>query len=117
MRTIEHQMINAIKNGKPLRGFNTTVSWDCESHTCTIQLFGNTIATIEPNSVGDYELHLTNAGWKTATTKSRLNALLSMIGGGRISQTDKVWYYWDGTKSQFFQREVTLPFDWDMLKS
>jgi hypothetical protein len=114
MRKIEQQMIAAIKNGKAMNGVNTTVSWDCQSHTCTVRLFGNTIATIEPNADGNYELHLTDANWKTATTKSRLNALLSMVGG-RISQTANVWHYWDGKKSQFFRRGVVIPFDWDML--
>ena len=41
-------------------------------HTIDVELHGNLIATIYPDS---QNMYLMDAGWKTVTTKSRLNAL------------------------------------------
>ena len=37
------------------------------------------------------DIHISNGGWDTSTTKSRLNAIISRYGL-RITQTDYQWY-------------------------
>jgi hypothetical protein len=115
MRKIEQKMMDAIKNGKSICLGNTEVRFDNSTNECKILLFGNEICTIYPNEQGDYQMHLRDAGWKTSTTKSRLNALLS-ISSGQIFQAAGVWYYRHYTgKIEFFRRGVTIPFDWNWI--
>jgi hypothetical protein len=87
MRKIEEQMLHAIRQGKNWRSGNTSVDW-CE-HSPTfggskaiIRLHGNRIGIYQPSTgalnISDGE------GWRTVTTKSRLNALLTLIPGLRL---------------------------------
>lgn len=56
-----------------------------------VLLHGNVIARI-PHPYSDEAredlIYITNAGWPTSTTRSRLNALLSKYGGGRVFRKD-----------------------------
>ena len=60
-----------------------------------VYLHGNKIASFDAslNHVRECRgLMITDAGWKTATTKSRLNALLTCFyGGGGICQVNGNW--------------------------
>lgn len=71
--TVLHKAI--LKNGRFPAGDNWTV----------LELFGNEIAAIDSK---DNSLYITNAGWKSNTTKERLNAL----PGVSISQKKGEWY-------------------------
>lgn len=97
MRTIEKNMIAAINNGKNFRSKNTSVSHD--NNETTIRLHGNTIATIKGN-----KLSVCSAGWKTNTTKSRLNSILSHFNKPKISQKKFCWFI----GNEKFNGEITF---------
>ena len=74
MRKVEQQMNEAILNRKDFIKGNTSVEnyiTDTGAREAVVKLHGNHIAT-----VGD-TLQISDAGWQTVTTKSRLNALLN----------------------------------------
>jgi len=87
MRAIEEQMLAAIRTGRDWRSGNTSVSWCHNSPT-----FGGSQAVVRlhENRIGIYQpstglLNISDGeGWRTATTKSRLNALLKLIPGRRL---------------------------------
>lgn len=85
MRQVTNQITNAFKHGKVLKVSNSYTDGNA------LFLFGNKIAEYRKG-----ELWITNAGWSSATTKERLNAL----PGVSISQAKGVWYLngkeWDG---------------------
>jgi hypothetical protein len=63
-----------------------------------IRLHGSLIGVVEPAMM---RIRLSDCGYRTATTKSRLNALLrAFVPGEGISQRDFEWYSsqgpWDG---------------------
>lgn len=87
MRQIEEQMLHALRTGMDWRNGNTSVSWATNSPTfggtqAVVRLHGNRIGIYQPSSgtlnISDGE------GWRTPTTKSRLNALLKLIPGRRL---------------------------------
>ena len=88
MRQIEAQMLNAAATGRDWHKDNTAV--DVTDHGIVIRLHGYPIARLDPD---DQLLWITDAGWQTKTTKSRLNALLSQFCPGcGIHQKNFVWY-------------------------
>lgn len=99
MRKVEQQMIDAITNGREFRQGNTVVreEWgraqqpcELDSRCWVVYLHGNEIARWWPeNEV----LWVSDAGWRTPTTKSRLNALLGrFFPGWHISQRGGAWW-------------------------
>jgi hypothetical protein len=103
MKQIEHDMIAAIRSRESLNLGNTRVTQDLDGGIASIRLFDNLIGQVH-YSAG--KLYLTDCGYRTATTKSRLNALLDMLtatGGGQgIYQQSGLWYWkqgeaWPGT--------------------
>lgn len=108
MRKIEAQMIMAVRdqlNGseKTWRSGNTEVSTEHRGVHGTfnyerfvvVRLHDNEIARFDSMLAGDRTtagLRITDAGWQTVTTKSRLNALLNCFyGGAGICQVKGVW--------------------------
>jgi len=89
MRKIESLMIQAVRNGRDWKSGNTSV--DVTDHGITVRLHGNKIAQVDTEN---QILWVTDAGWQTTTTKSRLNALLAgcCSGRGRIFQKDFIWH-------------------------
>lgn len=87
MRKITSEAVRAFEWGNNYKGSNTEVKNNGEMY-----LFGNLIARHVP---GGYEI--TNAGWQSATTKERLNA----IQGVHIVQKAGEWYLngnlWNGS--------------------
>jgi hypothetical protein len=79
---ISEDSANALLNGKNFKRDNTKVL------NSVMELYGNKIAWIRLDV-----LTLSDCGWQTATTKDRLNAILSGLGLGYIFQKDFVWYY------------------------
>lgn len=92
MRKITQYAINAFMNAQPFKKSNTEV--EVLPNVTILKLFGNNIAYRynDPQKT----LSITNAGWKTNTTKERLNG----IPGVNIHQTRGAWYLngqkWDG---------------------
>lgn len=79
MRKIERDLIQAIIERTNWRSSNTSVEV-CDlangQQTCIVKLHGNVIARYDD----DGTLHVRNAGYRTSTTKSRLNAILRSLG-------------------------------------
>jgi len=98
MRKIERQMNAAIKAGKDFKLDNTEVV-AC-SNVVDVFLYGNLIARI-----GETWMELFDGGHQTATTKSRLNAILSAHGlpGEYIFQKNYDWFVqYNGSPLPFF---------------
>ena len=89
MRKIEAAMVNAVNNGRDWHSSNTSV--DVTDYGITIRLHGNKIAELDHEA---QILWITDAGWQTTTTKSRLNALLRCCcnGSASIHQKDFIWH-------------------------
>lgn len=86
MRKIESELLKAFRLGREFKSGNTTL--ENTDHGQVIRLHRNKIAQLDGST-----LYLTSAGWETATTKSRLNAILScLVPGARIYQEDFEWY-------------------------
>ena len=98
MRKIERLMNAAITEGKDFKMANTEVI-SC-SNVSDVFLHGNLIARI-----GETWIELFDGGWRSNTTKSRLNAILSEHGcpGEGIFQKNFQWFF---SSSQF----GTIPF-------
>ena len=105
MRKVEAQMIMAIRDllnradhdGRAMFTGNTEVL-QCHhgvaktpgyQREISVLLHGNEIATIWPDVM---QMKISDCGWQSATTKSRLNALLgAFTGRGGITQSRYVW--------------------------
>lgn len=85
MRSITEQIVNAFLEGKTKRISNSYTNGN------ELYLHDNCIAKKHPNG-----LLISNAGWRSRTTKERLNALPNVS----IQQKSGLWYlngkYWDG---------------------
>ena len=77
MRLIERLMINAIQHKLDWRKDNTEVMYSPSRDVSCVYLHNNLIATIDKHSVEIYD-----GGWRTNTTKSRLNALINSLCDG-----------------------------------
>ena len=89
MRKIEQQMNNAISNNKNWQSANTRVEFIAETNESKVYLHGHHIAT-----VGDDFVQIFDGGHQTATTKSRLNAILKehAIKGECVYQKNFQWF-------------------------
>ena len=92
MKQITENAIEKFLTAETFKVSNTEV--EVLPNVTILKLFGNPIAYKynDPNKT----LSITNAGWKTNTTKERLNALPNIS----ISQKKGVWYLngteWNG---------------------
>ena len=93
MRKIEQQMNEAIHYRKDFFKGNTSVEnyiTETGARETVVKLHGNHIAT-----VGD-TLQICDAGWRTVTTKSRLNALCNEFAEGcYVFQKNFDWFLGD----------------------
>ena len=94
MKVCERKMVDAMLNYKSVKccaNTHTTVVGD----KVYVYLFGNLIAWCE-----DVTLYISDSGWKSSTTKSRLNAILDTFKQPRLSQSKFEWYRkdlkWEG---------------------
>jgi len=89
MRKVERLMNAAISDSKNFKSRNTEVVSDNTNGISSVFLHGNLIA-----EVGDTFIRLFDGGWQSNTTKSRLNAILSVHGerGDRVFQKDWNWF-------------------------
>jgi hypothetical protein len=92
MRKITEQSVNAFMNAKKFNKGNMSV--DVLPNVTVLKLHGNEIAYRynDPKNT----ISITNCGWKTNTTKERLNGIPNVS----IYQKDWQWYLngkkWDG---------------------
>lgn len=87
MRKIEKEMLAAINSGVDWKKDNTHVKVNNRG-VVEVYLHDNFIASINRDGF----ITLTSAGWETATTKSRLNAICSNFNLPGIYQSKGVWY-------------------------
>ena len=80
--------------GKPIAN-NTRLRYNQFRDYYSVRLHGNEILKIFPDRFEPYD-----AGWRTVTTKARLNEYMPI---GRIHQKDFTWYYTIGDTT----------YDWD----
>jgi len=93
MRKVEQEMLRAFHNRTSLRIGNDRVVTDGENTKW--YLHNNLIAEFikEPYA----SIFLYDAGWRTNTTKSRLNAVLTYyVPGMRIHQKNHKWFINEG---------------------
>ncbi len=92
MNKISEEAAEKFMNAEPFHKSNTEVK--VLSNVTVMLLFGNEIAYRYNDP--EKTLSITNAGWKTATTKERLNAIPNIS----IKQVKGKWYLngneWDG---------------------
>lgn len=96
MRIVTQNAVACFRNGGNAKFSNTEVV--TENGVSKMYLFGNLIATLEHNVGG--VMKITNAGWRSNTTKERLNGLPNV----RINQSKGEWYLngelWNGQLKQ-----------------
>ena len=98
-------MNKAILHSQNWKNSNTEVTYSPERDASYVMLHGNHIATI-----GDTFIELYTCGYKTNTTKARLNAILQEHGNGaRIFQQNFQWVVVDVDNNQ------TIPFSEGMV--
>jgi len=78
MRKIEKEVIGAFINGDTKAIANTESAINPTTRDLDLLLHGNRIATMS-NRDGVKRLWVSNAGWPTRTTQSRLNALFRLL--------------------------------------
>jgi hypothetical protein len=116
MRLIERKMIAAIHERKDWKCDNTRVICTQFVHSdhiidrVSVILHGSTIAIITPTDVD-----VSDCGWQTPTTKSRLNAILREFCGAGIYQKnqkrfacaegEKDWEVRKGSRQLFYRGE------------
>ena len=97
MRQIEYRMNQAILNQTNFKEKNTEVIYNPEDNTSHVYLHNNIIAI-----VGDNNIQLFDSGYQTHTTKSRINSILLLNGGGYVYQKDFQWYFSDENQTIYF---------------
>ena len=97
MRKIEKEVIGAFVNGKTKTMGNTASTPNPHTHDLDLLLHGNRIATMS-NRDGVKKLWVSNAGWPTRTTQSRLNALFSLLNMPERVYTKNGTQYLDSSR-------------------
>ena len=89
MSNITSEAVQAFVNGTTFKGGNTTVSRNTHDSACvSLKLHGHTIA----QRIGD-RVRINDCGWKTRTTKDRLNGVIQAYHArGGIFQKNFEWY-------------------------
>jgi hypothetical protein len=109
---IEERMVAAIKSEKPFSESNTGVSpvWAGDSVVLGVKVFlhGNCIAQITPS---EKRIDLHTCGWDTATTTSRMNAILAGLTDGAFYVTCRTYDKAIGKECRLVQRGTS---DWNV---
>ena len=115
MRKIEREMIQAIIDRTHFSKANTKVAVHVPMGVNSraemrIYLHDNHIASYTE----DGQLYINHQGWRTRTTKSRLNALISFVQGGLsgIYQKNFEWYMKRVSNSDGSVYEYPIPNAW-----
>lgn len=106
MRVIEKKMIQAVASKGKMSLQNTKV--ETTSGITKVYLHGNQIAEID---WAGKLMFLSNCGWKTTTTKSRLNAVLRELKPGTsIYQKKGEWYVHTPESTEEFDKSQVFSF-------
>jgi len=100
MSIVSDKTALALIQGKKMSLNNTTVYQ--EGNEWKMRLYNSIIATITTDRLGDKWLTVNACNYKTSTTKSRLNAVLSYFGKEVIIQRTGMWYLKRGTEIDKF---------------
>jgi hypothetical protein len=120
MREIEKKMISAIRNRKNMTLDNTVVFnipniTQVRLHGLVFGMPNITQVRLHGHIIAEFDwtkpsVRLSNCGWSTNTTRSRLNALFTIIPGYHGIHQKKEWYLTgkdhnvtDWTNNQVFQ--------------
>ena len=124
MRKIEREMIQAIIDRKSFNKANTSVSIGYagtmldhyKDAYMSVYLHGHEIARYFYNQ-DNTPLYINHCGWKTNTTKSRLNALISFVQGelSGIYQKNFEWYMKRVSNSDGSVYEYSIPNAWILV--
>ncbi len=109
MRKIEQQMVDAIRSHKDWKGSNTEV---VVTYGDNINVFLHDILIAH---VTDKEIQLFQTGWNTATTKSRLNAIIKSLTDGTknsVYQLKYQWYCQTNGVDYPFEEVSSIPLTW-----
>lgn len=112
MRKIEREMCQAIVDDRAeWCKANTKVLRDVDG-VHHVYLHGHEIAQVE-----DLNIRVRHCGWRTNTTKSRLNAILRTFGTFKdgVYQKDFTWYLHDGHESK--DTEMSNANEWYALSN
>ena len=93
MRKIAQTSVNAFINGEVFKQDNTEIK--IVDGDIVFNLHGNTIARLTDNQ---HKLIISDCGWRTNTTKERLNGILEEFNKGYIKQSKKRFYYHHNNK-------------------
>lgn len=109
MRQIEQNLINAIRGKyKAWSEGNTMVSYNENTETYDVFLHGYRIASIDYDS---REVRLSSCGWRTNTTKARLNTILTALNvDGYIRQVRKRWQIYTNNNYHDFYNGIEVSF-------
>lgn len=91
MRKIEAKTLNAIDPNNSIKkdwSFgNMAVYFSSDKKVCSIHLHGNLICRLWPDEIAFYD-----AGWKSNTTKSRINSIANFFGVPGVYQHKFDWW-------------------------
>ena len=93
-------MCASVQSNKNCQSGNTSVHFDPETGVSMVRLHGNKIA-----EVSDHDMTIFDGGYQSATTKSRLNALIDRFCNAvtdGVFQKDYQWYIRDNKVTQDF---------------
>ncbi len=87
----------------------TTVAIDADGVTRVIYHSTCVVAIYPPNKDGDRLVALDSGGWRTATTKLRMNQASNQFGlGFRVFQKAGEWFVEDGSRLWDFIDKLTI---------
>lgn len=104
MRKITEIMSECFRHWEEKSMSNTVVKYDDKWRITRMFLHWNEIANLDEMGV----LKLDNCGWKTNTTKERLNWILDIFDLWHIFQKKYEWYYMDKNWKVFPMNEVII---------
>ena len=104
MRVIERKMNEAITEKRDWSSANTRVEYEQGNCISIVRLHGSKIA-----EVGDTWLRIYDGGYRSNTTKSRLNAILRVHGNGEgVYQKKYEWFFSDVNGERPFESGLLL---------
>ena len=124
MNLIEQKMIECLKKNKDKTLNNTkitNVSYNLQNNTVNkkyIYLHYSLIAVFQESNEG-FQLSITDAGWKTKTKKSRLNAILDWFDDYQIDKKPpltNIYYQIYQSNYEWYISALDESFHFDSLK-
>lgn len=110
MRKVEQRLVQSIEELESYSSGNTTLSIT-DKNDFEVRLHGHLIVQARSLPSGLTKLRFSHCGWKTATTKSRLKAVLELYGITVKQRNGEWFYYTDSSKPHLdrpFQETNTL---------